>query len=415
MEKKILILCTLFAGVLFAVFSCQQMESRSYAPDEFQVEALSVEDARAYFEGFVTEFELVPLTTHSSRSTLSDETIVTPMWKKAREFLLDGIPTIEVPYNHRFGIKRKLGDDTFLDNPNKRINTTYSLVIQTLPDGEITLYSLAITCKDRFLQKRKNHISKVSLQAVSSFDDFSADLRFYSMSGEYRGGYAYRDGNYKGPILRMDGGCDDLPGQKPMTRVVYCQPHILIIEDCWYTQIMDGERVVGETKHCTYTETEWIESWEEPDPPTGGGGSNGSATKAKKIFRNDNLSPEEWDKIENMIEQIINDCMGGPLYNSLVDFMGGSTLSIEFDPSFEGGKWLPSQGKIILGDMNGTAESHVLFHELFHVYQASESASLMNQSMINYEAEAFIAQYKFRQKIPNPIHNGMIVIPTCHC
>ena len=65
---------------------------------------------------------------------------------------------------------------------------------------------------------------------------------------------------------------------------------------------------------------------------TGIGTSSGVsvAPKAKVIFRNSRMTDENWEVIENMLEKIIETCMGRNLYNALKEKLNGNTLTIQF-------------------------------------------------------------------------------------
>ena len=70
---------------------------------------------------------------------------------------------------------------------------------------------------------------------------------------------------------------------------------------------------------------------------SGGGGNSGSsnpggdsndnasgsgvAPKAQAIFRNSNMTEQNWNVIENMLEKIVESCMGQNLYNGLLEKM----------------------------------------------------------------------------------------------
>lgn len=68
-----------------------------------------------------------------------------------------------------------------------------------------------------------------------------------------------------------------------------------------------------------------IDNGSNPGLPPGGTGGGSSvpslAPKAQAIFRNSNMIDANWRVLENMIEKIIENCMGRNLYNGLLEKM----------------------------------------------------------------------------------------------
>lgn len=141
--------------------------------------------------------------------------------------------------------------------------------------------------------------------------------------------------------------------------------------------------------------------------PAGGGGGGGSsntspgvdAPLAKEIFRNTTMTDANWEKIENMLEKIIEHCLGEGLYNGLKNALGGKTLTIEFNSgnssafSFDG----TTAGIILSTQM----ESNHLFHKMLHAFQAyHETLESHKNSKLNREIEAWYAQYLYIQSLP---------------
>lgn len=123
-------------------------------------------------------------------------------------------------------------------------------------------------------------------------------------------------------------------------------------------------------------------------------------TKAKDLFRNKNMSEQNWGVVESMIEKIMDDCMGTALYNGLMTFLDGKTLTIQFgDDGYSSFSFDGSQAGIVL-DVNNMESNH-LFHEMFHAYQAyhETGASFVGGSM-NLEIETHYAQYIYLQSLP---------------
>ena len=125
------------------------------------------------------------------------------------------------------------------------------------------------------------------------------------------------------------------------------------------------------------------------------------APKAKSIFRNSNMTEENWLIIERMLDKITADCLGENLYNGLKAFLNGGTLTIQFkEAGVLGGGF---------GYINGTygiildqkMESNQLLHEMMHAYRAyNETFDSYKESTLNGEIEAYYAQYLYISRLP---------------
>ena len=136
---------------------------------------------------------------------------------------------------------------------------------------------------------------------------------------------------------------------------------------------------------------------------SGDSGDSGDVSKitiANKLFRNSNMTPTNWQVIEKMLGKIIENCMGNALVNGLIDALDGLTLSIQFSNGSGAGFHFDGQSAGITLGMN-SVESNVLFHEMWHAYQAyQETQSSFNGSLLNQEIEAHYAQYLYLISLP---------------
>lgn len=133
----------------------------------------------------------------------------------------------------------------------------------------------------------------------------------------------------------------------------------------------------------------------------GGTGSSGSAStaKAKAMFRNSNMTENNWRVIENMLDKITRDCMGQNLYNALLEKLNGQTLAIEFVEDTTSFFFNGSTSKIQLNISK--IESNHLFHEMWHAYQAyQETGDSYKNALLNLEIEAHYAQFLYLEKLP---------------
>jgi hypothetical protein len=109
-------------------------------------------------------------------------------------------------------------------------------------------------------------------------------------------------------------------------------------------------------------------------------------SNAEKIFKSSSLSKEMWEKVEEMIKHIMNDCMGGRVYNALE----GKKIELRID---KGNSYL--NGQITITE---NSSSDALFHEMFHAYQHTQDKDPANY--INREVEAQIAEFKYVRRLP---------------
>ena len=136
-------------------------------------------------------------------------------------------------------------------------------------------------------------------------------------------------------------------------------------------------------------------------PSTGGGGggqtstTTDAATRAyrkeltQSLFTTDSLTEDQIQEVGKMLEQIMQDCMGGELFNKLVK--DSKFIKITFN-SEKISQYNYDSHSIILKSYN----SDTLLHEMFHAYQYSVLGNEeYNKADTNYEIEAQIARYNF--------------------
>lgn len=127
---------------------------------------------------------------------------------------------------------------------------------------------------------------------------------------------------------------------------------------------------------------------------------SGSAPMAQAVFRNSNMTEQNWKVIEDMLEKIIKNCMGEHLYNSLKEKLNGNTLTIEFTFDKASSFYFNGESSGIKLSIEKMESNH-LFHEMFHAYQAyQETQSSYVNSLLNMEIEAHYAQYLYLKKLP---------------
>ena len=141
----------------------------------------------------------------------------------------------------------------------------------------------------------------------------------------------------------------------------------------------------------------------DPNPNPGGGGGSGvtpgggssssMGTLSKAIFNStSSLSSTQWKKVENALESMNNDCMGGKMVGALK----GKNMTIVHDPNISAnGLYNPGTNRMTIKDFKESEVSdkdleRTLFHELLHSLQThNEDAKL------NLEIEAHLAVYRY--------------------
>jgi len=140
------------------------------------------------------------------------------------------------------------------------------------------------------------------------------------------------------------------------------------------------------------------------DDESGGGGDGDDTVqkvqRAKKIFRNSNMTEENWKILGNMLDKIIQDCMGEALYNGLASLLNGKTMTIEFISGNDSEFYFNGSSTGIRIGMNRTESNHLL-HEMFHCYQVyHETTATYSSAKLNIEIEAHYAQYLYTSRLP---------------
>jgi hypothetical protein len=109
------------------------------------------------------------------------------------------------------------------------------------------------------------------------------------------------------------------------------------------------------------------------------------------------LTNLQWVALQKMVERIMEDCMGGKLYNML----SGKPINIEYDYFGASATYNHASNTITIkyiADYNDVfihAEHASLFHEMFHAYQYRNLTDADKRKRGNLEAEDKIAQAMF--------------------
>ena len=337
-------------------------------------------------------------------------------WEKAEESRLERFEVVEIPLLLKGGAVI-LEDEVvrrYTQNPKERRklrNISRMVIIKNVETGRTINFIMHITGTYDYLMKAKHFENNSYLYRDPHLD---GSVYFYRPNGEFVNGWQYRDGKISGYIKQ--GTAEDLEMQKEVATRNW-DPN------CYFTEIWvsnnvcegfvynDPEYGLGFGSECTdmgHYETVQVcdeeipstgengDSWQ---PPTGGGGGNSNnggynepieAPKAQKIFRNSQFTKEQWETVEQILNEMCTTDIGDALYKILLEKLKGGTVIIKFWQ--EKGSQLDFADKpttITLGTKQNNGE---LLHELVHLLQAYTVGSDWNKTGLNREIEAHYIQ-----------------------
>lgn len=133
---------------------------------------------------------------------------------------------------------------------------------------------------------------------------------------------------------------------------------------------------------------------DEAGGDTSAGGIDGKTPEevSEDIFNNyGNLADSVKTKLNTMIAEIAEDCMGKELLSSLVE----GNINVRFVVSNTGTSYTVETNTVKMQDFH----SGVLLHELFHALQFKEKAGgnvqKFTSAQVNHEIEAYVAYYSY--------------------
>lgn len=408
-------------GVLFLVTL-----GGCFVDDEIHLNAtaldITVDEARKSFETSVSTFYLSPPT---ATRAVDMELLVTPLWEKAKSLLFEEKKIVEIPLEAPItAVHRIWTHKDSIPANNKYTNTVTSLIAEKSEAGRIFFTVVKISGEGNYLMRNNKRFLKMRFETLS---DFSGAVRYYTLNGELISGKIYKQGKAVKSIAPYDS--TKVKKEKEIQQgkariytratVEQCEVHDYLIEQYYCTDTYVGDELMN--TYCELADS-WIETVmvcdyiEVPDEtpnevcpncgqnpcgcenPEGGNGEGGSGTneivdKAKKLFKNDNMTTADWNKLGDLLSYIMDDCMGEALYNGLLKFLNGNTISFQFTSEI-GAAYNPGSNSLKLnGDMN----SNELFHEMLHAYQYQNDKSVTSffNAAINHEIETHYAQYLY--------------------
>jgi len=265
--------------------------------------------------------------------------------------------------------------------------------------GETVMFLMTIVPDLSYLERTKfDPFRKMSyLRRDNKFDGL---IFFHDLNGEFVNGWRYHNGEIVGTMEVQD----EAPKFELGTRLGWCwtEPIYVLEFWCWSTNWGGGGCYVREA-------TVFVSICRESGFSGGGFGHNGGgfggglvppppppppysdAPLASELFDVSDLTREEREAVEEMIREMVEDCLGEQLFTSL---RSSGRMSIGFNsnarPSFN-----LNDRRITLRSMTNSGS---LFHELFHAYQFLKVGNNIPNFMragLNFEIETLFAHFLY--------------------
>lgn len=316
---------------------------------------------------------------------MKKELAIKPYWDKAKESNRGRFEVVETPTLSK-GMHIILDEETTKHwQPGMKAdyirNTTKMVVLKDLVTNKTRSFIMVFVGSYDYLTRSRNMGRNSYLYREPDYDGM---VLYYAINGTFINGWRYSNGKLVGYISPS---YNEQGESSVQTRGYY---------DCHYVEDSTSDNDDDDDDN-------W---WNNPYPPGGAGnetnpvkpGSNNSP-KAKKIFRNSNMTEANWKVLEKMLDKILADCMGEALYNGLASFLNGQTLTIQFSNGSDG--LFSGNGSTAGITLGSQMESNQLFHEMMHAYRAyQETLSSYKGSNMNGEIEAWYAQYLYTSRLP---------------
>lgn len=316
---------------------------------------------------------------------MKKELAIKPYWDKAKESNRGRFEVVETPTLSK-GMHIILDEETTKHwQPGMKAdyirNTTKMVVLKDLVTNKTRSFIMVFVGSYDYLTRSRNMGRNSYLYREPDYDGM---VLYYAINGTFINGWRYSNGKLVGYISPS---YNEQGESSVQTRGYY---------DCHYVEDSTSDNDNDDDDN-------W---WNNPYPPGGAGnetnpvkpGSNNSP-KAKKIFRNFNMTEANWKVLEKMLDKILADCMGEALYNGLANFLNGQTLTIQFSNGSDG--LFSGNGSTAGITLGSQMESNQLFHEMMHAYRAyQETLSSYKGSNMNGEIEAWYAQYLYTSRLP---------------
>lgn len=412
-KKLLFILPLLLAGL---IFSCQNELPDIWKGKDKEWNA-TIERAKVIFSEYSPDF---PCIQTRGLSDIRKSIVFEPVWDEA--FIAyhdDGSLTVEthIRLSKPLVVVPSESFEAYQRTKDVRYLQYLSRAVVLIKENSIPqAFLMTIVGSKDYMETHDFQLWNVCYKNIP--EDFSGMLLYHTLSGEFVNGWCVEEGwNFStcNPITEEDAQLLSRSGsdcyfEQVTTYYVDCKDYAgynytyyeddLYLYPWSYSECGTPYPVIDYYLVCD--EVSEDDSGSSGGGITGGGGSStsggGSTPLAKAIFRNSNMTDQNWGIIERMLEKITNDCMGQNLYNRLKAALNGGTLIIQFGTG-DGSFGPIGQGYGIT--LNMKMESNQLFHEMMHAYRAyNETYSTYEESKLNGEIEAWYAQYLYVRKLP---------------
>lgn len=371
--------------------------------------------------------------------------LVSPSWNHAKEWRKGHYEVVEASLRSNVDVlfmdkeTEMKKEDLNEDERKKVMNVGRTVILKDIYTAEIITFNMVVIGSHDYLMQGEYELSDNNyLYRDSNFD---GTILFFHPDGEFVNGWKYKNGKIikqLTPVMDVD---ESLYGDSLVMTRGYTDCHIeydyYTYFSCpttrssttgdWMTLYNDGEfggdgggggggwwnddpdqtfpidevEIPGNCEWVTVAIPYMECTYDEDSGGSGGGYGGGTiAPKAKSIFRNSNMTDQNWQVIERMLDKIIENCMGEGLYALLRSKLNGNTLTIEF---VEGYASSFSFGNGTSGIKLGLdlLESNILLHEMMHALQGYyETETSYRNAILNLEIEAHYAQYLYLKDLP---------------
>ena len=417
--KKRLLLC--FSLAIFMVFSLTRCTEDLV--DVGNNMGVFEKEARLYFEQNAPGIQTVrvgnPEESLSRSMTLSSR-VITPNWQEGQSAKHGAISSLEVPLTGDVYVKSFYS--RVQDGKSQRFlsNVQTKLIIQK-HDELKEMRSFVVT----IITDKRYEIMHAQSSQICSFlnpKDFSGLMIVSDLEGNYLDAFQFTDGKQQRVALASASEEKDVDADAAVSTFalmdansagVYSRsgegggggwqpvppdiPEVEVWPNC-PTCHLPINQCPG---HYTPPPTQWYCPYcHSPYCPgtcyTGGGGGGTTPSQvspqgdlAKSVFSNKSrLTPEQWKNIEEMLNKMNNDCMGGRLVGALK----GSNIELIYDSGIKNPKYNHMDKKLKMNNFNSkdNAVQALFLHELFHSQQTDNPSS-----RLNLEIEAHLATYRY--------------------
>ena len=411
--KQVLLLPLLLGLVL----SCQDEMTDAWKGKDKEWNA-TIERAKVIFSEYSPDF---PCIQTRGLSEIRKSIVFEPVWDEA--FIAyhdDGSLTVEahIRLSKPLAVVSSESFEAYQSTKDVRYLQYLSRAVVLIKENSIPqAFLMTIVGSKDYMEAHDFQLWDVCYKNIP--EDFSGMLLYHTLSGEFVNGWHVEEGHRYStcnPVSEEDAELFSRSGtdcyiEQVTTYYVDCQDYAgynytfyedeLYIYPWSYSSCGTPYPVIEYYQVCD-DDTE-DDSGSSGGGITGGGGSSssggGSAPLAKAMFRNSNMTNENWEVIENMLKKITKDCMGQNLYNALLEKLDGKQLVIQF--------WNKEYSSFDHDDGEGIkistqyVYSNHLFHEMWHAYQAYyETVNSYENALINLEIESHYAQYLYVKSLP---------------